>query len=118
MQHYGYNQFHHQSQPWRATYTPQTPSSILGPPPSSPGPYHAPTAHAYFVGQQDPQQHVNCSNSSSNSGPLQPTDLATHLNTLTLQSSSEPQWFMDTGASSHMAPHSGPSDQSSHPQVQ
>ncbi|XP_012847853.1 PREDICTED: heterogeneous nuclear ribonucleoprotein U-like protein 1 [Erythranthe guttata] len=124
MQHYGYNQFHNQSQPWRAPYTPRTSSSIHGPPPppppSSPSPYHAPTAHAYYVGQQDPtprpsstaynyppQQHVNCSNSLSNSGPLQPTNLATHLNTLTLQSSSEPQWFMDTGASSHMAPHSG-----------
>ncbi|XP_012833075.1 PREDICTED: uncharacterized protein LOC105953940 [Erythranthe guttata] len=77
-------------------------------------------AHAYFVGQQDPtsghsstafnypsQLHANYSNSSSNSGVLQPSDIATHLNTLTLQSSSEPQWFMDTGASSHMAPHSG-----------
>ncbi|XP_012847817.1 PREDICTED: uncharacterized protein LOC105967747 [Erythranthe guttata] len=67
-----------------------------------PTPGHSSTAYNY-----PPQQHVNCSNSSSNSGPLQPTNLATHLNTLTLQSSSEPRWFMDMGASSHMAPHSG-----------
>ncbi|XP_012842420.1 PREDICTED: uncharacterized protein LOC105962653 [Erythranthe guttata] len=33
MQHYGSNQFHNQSQSWRAPYTPQTFSSILGHPP-------------------------------------------------------------------------------------
>ncbi|XP_012827373.1 PREDICTED: uncharacterized protein LOC105948688 [Erythranthe guttata] len=119
MQHYGYHSAHGASQLWRAPYRQQ---SILGSAQNTSG---HPAAQAYFTGppepytghsaptQVHPQQQpchssgssINSCNSSCNSANV--VDLAHRLNTVTLQQPTESQWFMDSGATSHMAPHSG-----------
>ncbi|KAL7106425.1 hypothetical protein ACP275_07G112900 [Erythranthe tilingii] len=66
--------------------------------------------------QQQPCHSSNSSIHSCNSANV--VDLANRLNTVTLQQPTESQWFMDSGATSHMAPHSGSSESSRDFQVQ
>ncbi|XP_012829361.1 PREDICTED: uncharacterized protein LOC105950540 [Erythranthe guttata] len=122
--HYGYHSARNTSQPWRAPYRQQSFPSILGPAPNTSGHPSTPAAQAYLTGPPEPytchsapaQVHsqqqpwhssnnsINCCNNSCNSANV--VDLANHLNTVTLQQPTESQWFMDSGATSHMAPHS------------
>ncbi|XP_012845859.1 PREDICTED: uncharacterized protein LOC105965858 [Erythranthe guttata] len=118
MQHYGYHNAHGASQLWRAPYRQP---SILGSAPNTPGHPSTPAAQAYFTGPPEPytghstptqvhpqQQPCHNSNSSINScNSDNVVDLANRLNTVTLQQPTESQWFMDSGSTSHMAPHSG-----------
>ncbi|XP_012845774.1 PREDICTED: uncharacterized protein LOC105965757 [Erythranthe guttata] len=118
MQHYGYHSAHGASQLWRAPYRQP---SILGSAPNTSGHPSTPAAQAYFTGPPEPytghsaptqvhplQQPCHNSNSSiNNCNSSNVVDLANRLNTVTLQQPTESQWFMDSGATSHMAPHSG-----------